>query len=314
VSLEACLPRDLRGPGTAITRVGAGLSGAGVHRVEAAGESYILKVAGEESLDGWRRKLHFQRLAAEAGLAPAIVHVDEGRRAVVSRFVADRSFFALWGNPATRDAALVLLGRMLRRVHDLPLPPGAPTTDSRGLLAALWSGLASFALPAFVGDAVRRALDEDAPASERASVLSHNDVNPTNLLYDGEHLLLFDWETAGSNDPFYDLAAIAVFLRMDDDTCKQLLAVHDGAPVAVLPARFAYDRRFVAALCGTAFLHLARNSGHPGAAGETLASTPPLADFYQRLRAGELAIASADGQWWFGLALVKASVDLSPRR
>src|ERR1041384_6371863 len=113
MSLDDCLPPELRGPATPITRVGAGLSGAGVHRVAAAGESYVLKVADGESLDGWRRKLHIQRLAAAAGLAPRIVHVDEARRAVVSVFVPDRSFFMLWGNPATRDAALALLGRTL---------------------------------------------------------------------------------------------------------------------------------------------------------------------------------------------------------
>jgi thiamine kinase-like enzyme len=48
--------------------------------------------------------------------------------------------------------------------------------------------------------------------------VSHNDVNPTNLVYDGENLLLLDWDTAGSNDPFYDLAAISVYLCMDDDS------------------------------------------------------------------------------------------------
>ena len=104
------------------------------------------------------------------------------------------------------------------------------------------------------------------PASARRSS-SHNDVNPTNLVYDGEKLLLLDWETAGPNDPFYDLAAIAVFLRMDEGTCLRLLAAYDGEPVAELPARFAYNRRLVAVLCGTAFLHLARHGGHAGATG-----------------------------------------------
>ena len=33
MNLEACLPTDLRGPSTTITRVAAGLSGAGVYRI-----------------------------------------------------------------------------------------------------------------------------------------------------------------------------------------------------------------------------------------------------------------------------------------
>lgn len=313
MSLEACLPTNLRGPTTTITRVAEGQSGAGVYRVEASGQAFVLKISSaEEPVAGWRRKVYIQLLAANAGLAPRVVHVDEDRRAVLSAFVVDRSFPAFYGDPRTREAALEQLGQTVRRVHQLPLPPDAEVKDAREFLTGLWSRLApNFALPSFVGDAVQRVLTEEPPARERAPVLSHNDVNPTNLIYDGENLLLLDWETAGPNDPFYDLAAISVFLRMDDPTCQRLLSAYDGEPVATLPARFAYSRRLVAVLCGVVFLHIARHSGHAGATGgETLDSTPSLIDFYQRLRSGSLNLATGEGRWWFGLALVKSSFEL----
>jgi aminoglycoside phosphotransferase (APT) family kinase protein len=310
-TLEEYLPDDLRGPATAIARIAAGLSGAGVYRVETGGRVFVLKISNDsEPLGSWRRKRDIQQLAANAGLAPRIVHVDESRRAVVSDFVVDRSFFAVYGNPSTRDVALAQLGRTLRRVHELPLPSDAATTDPRAILAGMWSALdATGALPTFVGDAVRRELATDAPPCGRATVLSHNDVNPTNLVYDGENFLLLDWDVAAPNDRFYDLAAISVFLRMDEDTCRKLLAAHDDQPVAALPARFAYDRRLVAVLCGTMFLHLAGQNGFAGPADvPILESAPSLGDCYQRMRAGELNPAAADGQWWFGIGLIKDSV------
>lgn len=313
MSLEACLPVELRGPSTTISRIAAGASGAGVYRVEAAGQTYVLKIAGEgEPLEPWRHKLHIQQLAANAGVAPRVIHSDEARRAIVSAFVVDRSFPAFYGDPRTHEAALVKLGEMVRRVHELPLPPGAEAKDPREFLSTLWSAVSpSFALPSFVGDAIQRRLAEDPPARERAPVLSHNDVNPTNLAYDGENLLLLDWETAGPNDSSYDLAAISVFLRMDEAHCLKLLSAYEGAPVSRLPARFAYSRRMVAALCGTAFLNVARSSGHAGATGqETLDSTPSLGEFYQRMRTGALNIMAAEGRWWFGLALIKESLTL----
>lgn len=301
MDLEACLPPDLRSPTTTITRIAAGWSGAGVYRVEAGGQTYVLKIASDAE---WRRKLEILRLAAAAGLAPRVVHVDDARRAVVSAFVVDRSFPAYYLNPGTHDAALVALAQTVRRVHQLPLPDGGGQ-DPRQLLAATWSGLAGFTVPAFVGDAVTRVLAEDPPATERAQVLSHNDVNPTNLVFDGEHLLLLDWDAAGPNDPFYDLATIAVFLRMDEATCLRLLAAYDGQGSPALPARFGYDRRLVAVLCGATFLGFARLGGHAGGDGE-LASTPGLDEVYQRMRSGSLSPATPEGQWWFGLALVKA--------
>ena len=45
-SVEECLPPELRGPATHITRIARGLSGAGVYRVEAGGEAFVLKLAG----------------------------------------------------------------------------------------------------------------------------------------------------------------------------------------------------------------------------------------------------------------------------
>ena len=311
MNLEACLPASLRGAATTITRVAAGLSGAGVYRVDANGQTFAMKVVSEgQPMADWRRKLHIQQLAAEAGLAPRIVHVDDERRVVVSDFVVDRSFAGLYFDPRTRDAALTQLGQTLRRVHELPMPSDTGSSNPRDYLALIWSGLVGrFIVPAFVTAAVTATLAEEPPDSGRALVLSHNDVNPTNLVYDGERVLLLDWETTGPNDPFFDLAAISVFFRMDDASCRHLLSAHDGEPVAALPARFAYDRRVAAVMCGAGFLHLARNNGHVGAAGdETLESTLGLAEFYQQMRTGALSIASGDGQWAFGLALVKAGV------
>jgi len=310
LDLGACLPAELQAPTTTITRVAVGLSGAGVYRVDADGQAFVLKISDEsEPIARWHTTLHIQQLAAEAGVAPRIIHADESRRAMVSAFVVDRSFPMLYFTPATRDAAITLLGRTVRRLHDVPLPPEAEGKSPRESLATIWALLPSSAVPAFVSDAVQRVLAEDPPPADRAAVLSHNDVNPTNLVYDGEHLLLLDWAAAGPNDPYYDLAAVSVFLRMDADTCKALLAAYDGAPPTPLPAGFSYLRRVAALLCGTILLYMARQSGFTGTTGdETLESTLGLADFYQRMRSGSVSLATGEGKWLFGLALVKASL------
>ena len=312
MTLGACLPTDMQGPNTSITRIAAGLSGAGVHRVDVAGQAFVLKIArDDEPLDLWRGRTRVLQLAADAGLAARVIHIDESRRAVLSAFVADRSFPALCMHPRTRESAIALLGRTIRRVHDLPLPPNADAQDPRGLLATTWQMLAAGgAVPSFAGDAVRQALEETAPISERAFVLSHNDVNPTNLVYDGEKLLLLDWDSCGSNDPLWDLASISVFLRMDAETCRALIAAHDGEPAASIPKRFSYNRRLVAVLMGAVFLGLARQHGHTGGNG-ALESAGSLLEFYQRMRAGTISPASAEGQWAFGLALVKEAVAMA---
>lgn len=304
---EACLPEELRRAAPTITPVSVGLSGAGVFRVDAAGQGYVLKIAAEGEPGAWRRTRRILEVAAGAGVAPRVVHVDEARRAILSERVVDRAFPALFANPQTRPRAIELLGATIRRVHALPLPDDAPRLDARALLGTLASSLAGAAVPAFAAEAVARVRAEPPPAPEHAPVLSHNDVNPTNLVFDGGRLVLVDWDMAGVNDPLHDLATVALFLRMDDATCLQLLGAYDGAPPRELPAGFGYRRRLIAATCGAMFLHLAHAAGHAGDATATYDSTLALGDVHARMRAGELDVATADGKWRFGIALIKES-------
>jgi hypothetical protein len=176
--------------------------------------------------------------------------------------------------------------------------------DPRELIAPAQAGLATFAVPSFVRTTIEQVLAETPPPRERPLVTSHNDMNPSNLAFDGERLLLLDWDMAGPNDPFYDLAAVALFTRMDDPTASALIAAYDAAPPAALPAGFVYSRRFIAALCATIFLHLARQAGHAG--GDVSADrAPTLSDVHGLIGIGALAPNTADGAWAFALALVR---------
>ena len=309
MTLEACLPDHLRGPTTTITRIAAGLSGAGVYRVEAAGQAYVLKVAiAGEPIEAWRQSLEIQRRAGDAGVAPRVIHHDEARRAVVSDHVVNRGFVPRLFDPKTRDGAIRQLGDTIRRVHAIPLPADAMPRDPRILIAPMRARLATFAVPNFVRTTIDRVLAETPPPRERPPVTSHNDMNPSNLVFDGERLLLLDWDTAGPNDPFFDLAAVAMFLRMDDPTASALIAAHDDAPPAALPDGFVYARRFVAALCATIFLHVAHHAGHAG--GEIAAGrAPTLLEVYGLVSTGALAPNTADGAWAFALALVRTITD-----
>jgi Ser/Thr protein kinase RdoA (MazF antagonist) len=223
--------------------------------------------------------------------------------------VADRGFPAFYRNPATHADALVALGTTIRRIHALAILADAPARDPREFLAGLWKSVgADFLVPALVAAAVKRALDTFPPPGERTAVLSHNDFNPSNLIYDGAGITVFDWAAAGPGDPFYDLATLAVFLHMDEATWLRLLSAYDGGtPASAIPERLVYTRKLVAVLAGSASLLLARRLKHPGA--DTAAEDAlALGDFYQQMRAGTLRLGTPEGQWAFGLALVKESL------
>jgi predicted Ser/Thr protein kinase len=75
---EDCLPEELKRPETTIAKIAAGMSGAGVYRVEASGRTFVLKIASPNGpLEAWKARTRILGLASEAGLAPLLVHVDE---------------------------------------------------------------------------------------------------------------------------------------------------------------------------------------------------------------------------------------------
>ncbi len=300
---EECLPTSLRG--ASISRIKHGLSGAGVYRVDANGERAVLKVsAANESVEAWRAQLTLQQLAAEAGVAPRVIHHDESRRAVVSEFVADRGFLARMGDPRTRDAAITTLGRLLKRVHSIPLPEGAKWTDPREKFIPQWNALADFAVPGFAREAIEGVLAEEPPPRERPLVLSHNDPNPSNIVFDGQRVLLLDWDSAGPGDASFDLATVALFLRLDDAAASALVAAHDETAPAPLSPYFKYARRLLAAVCGAIAFGLARRAGHVG--GEMREEdAPTLQSVHSAMGAGTLSLATPQGLWAFALALVR---------
>jgi aminoglycoside phosphotransferase len=273
------LPEALRD--RPITRVGVGQSGAGVYAV---GDHHILKVSPTLNLD-------VVRAAAAAGVAPALVHVDEARGAIVMERVADPFPPLMMRDP---QRAISMLGQTLRHVHDLPVPAGE-AADPRGLLASLKLPV----LPPWARTTIDRML-ELRPPPRGALVFSHNDANPSNLAVSGDRVVLLDWDTAGPNDATWDLATVAMFLRLDDGACTALCRAHGGVAV---DDRFVYERRLVAALCGALFITLAKQTFEDRGLS--------MAECHQQMRAGTLALATPEGRWAFGLALVKtAAADL----
>jgi hypothetical protein len=275
MDLAACLPPELRDQ--PITRVGVGQSGAGVYAV---GDHHILKISPAP-------KLAILRAAAAVGVAPKLVHVDEARDAIVMERVADPFPPLLARDP---QHAIALLGRTLRRTHDLPVPSGEPV-DPVGFLAALTLP----ELPAWARATIDRVLVLPPPP-RGALVFSHNDVNPSNLALADDRVVLLDWDTAGPNDATWDLATIAMFLRLRDDDCRSLCDAHGNV---AFDDRFVYERRIVAAMCGALFLTLAKEPfDDPGLS---------IGECHQQMRAGTLALSTPKGRWAFGLALVKAA-------
>jgi aminoglycoside phosphotransferase (APT) family kinase protein len=298
------LPAAVAGTVDEVRFLSSGLSGAGVYGVTCSRGELVLRVQPEPEFGRWDQQLLIMRRAAQAGVAPAILHVDEEERAVVSTRAPGRPLAAALGDPAQRARALDGVVDQLRALHAVSaagVGERDPVAWLRGLTVAqrprpgypAWAG----ELEPIAGE-LAAVLEGD-----RRRVVSHNDLNPGNVVWDGERAWLVDWEVAGLGHPFYDLAALAMFLQLDGAVALGLLAAQEQRPIdSEERATFAALRRLAALLCGLTLLAMVPDLALlPSPA-------PTLAEFYAGLRAGELELGSPRGRGAFALALLRTGL------
>jgi thiamine kinase-like enzyme len=144
-------------------------------------------------------------VAAAAGLAPRIVHIDGASRLLVTEWIDT----AVRSPPLSGAQALAAVARALATLHDLAAPQDLRTLDfanqARQLEDTLPQTPRGDVLREIAVSVFRRLHD----AATRPA-LCHHDLNPSNLLFDpAGRLWLVDWEYAGLGDPHFDLASYA---------------------------------------------------------------------------------------------------------
>jgi len=206
------------------------------YRLRWGGRDCVLRLPGKDTaLLGIDRRAEWAATtaAAAAGVGPEPVAFEPRLGCLVTAFIE--------GRPVTAEelrGRIPELAAALRAIHaGAPLPsvfdPFAIVEDY-GRIAARRGG----AIPPAVAElapAVRE-IRAALAGPEHAPVPCHNDLLTANLLDDGEHLRIVDWEYAGMGDPYFDLANLAVNNGFAEAEDRTLLASYFGTATE---ARFA---------------------------------------------------------------------------
>jgi aminoglycoside phosphotransferase (APT) family kinase protein len=227
---------------TTLAPVGGGASGALIYRVDAGGRSYLLRM---ETRRGPIRNPHqyaCMQTAAEAGVAPPLVHVDAEAGVAIMDFLPSHPLSVYPGGPLSlaRD-----LGRLLARLQGTA--PFPAFVDYLGALDRMLGYVrrSTVFVPGLLDrhyDAFERIRDA-YPWDAASLVSSHNDPNPRNIIFDGHRLWLVDWEMAYRNDPLTDVAIVVDNLAPTPELEDALLHAWLGrAPERALRARLVLMR------------------------------------------------------------------------
>ncbi len=276
----------------AVAPVAGGASGASAFRVEAAGRHYLLRIEGRPNPLRNPHQYRAMRIAAKAGIAPRILHIDEASRVAVIDFIGEQPLENYPGGPRALAQAL---GELLARMQaTTPFPRFVEYPD---IVARLWAHVCRTGL--FAPDVLDAHTEHLAHTREayvrdpQKSVSSHNDPLPRNILFDGKRLWMIDWESAYRNDPLVDVAIMLDNFAPSPELEDVLLQAWLGrAPDRALRERLAPVRALTCLYyAGVLF---SASAAAAAAMGDTDLEAPTLAELQQAIRDGRLKPGAAE--------------------
>jgi hypothetical protein len=232
------------------------------------------------------------QIAAEAGIAPRVWYANVEDRVLITDFVEAR--------PYPQDVA-PLIAAALRRLHALPHFP-----KTVNYFDFINGSIRRFQTAAILPESeteelIRRyaAVQKVYPWNDAELVASHNDLKPQNMLFDGNRILLVDWESAFLNDEYVDLAIAANFFIQDDAQEEEYLKAYFGEPAGEYRrARFYLMRQAISMFYATLLLLEASRAGMSIDADLT---TPDFREFHQDLIADKIDMMKADAKLQYGM-------------
>ncbi len=167
-----------------------------------------------------------QRLAAAAGIAPAIEYADAASGLLITHYVEGRGW-----TPADFAAAAQIdrLGERLQQLHALETEAAGglvdldPVARAREYVAQIVAAAPDerAALERLLVEAERHR--DESGGGTRAPCLVHSDLHGSNLV-DGRALWLIDWEYAALADPLHDVASVLAYHPQAAPFAPRLLA------------------------------------------------------------------------------------------
>jgi thiamine kinase-like enzyme len=214
---------------TAVEQLTSGITNAN-YRVSFGREAFVVRLMGKDTdLLGIDRAAEEEagRAAHAAGVGPEVFAALPVLRALITRFIEGTS---IPQEDLANEETLSSVVRSVKGIHGCP-----PIRSSFPVFRIVeeYQELAverDVAVPAAYTDAHALADQIEAAFSKAPMPLTtcHNDLLNANLLREGDHTWIVDYEYAGMGDPFFDLGNLSINNGLDAEAQELLLRLYFG--------------------------------------------------------------------------------------
>jgi thiamine kinase-like enzyme len=286
-----------------------GRSSALVYKIMVRGKLYLLRLVMEtdQFRDPIRQHISMN-IAAEAGIAPHVYYAEPQDGLSITDFIET---IPLSSHFASQDALLFELVKTIKSIHATPLfPKLVDFLDGIDLFIQQFKALKL--LPDNATEEHFRyysQIQQVYPRHGTDLVSSHNDLNPSNILFDGKKIWIVDWESAFQNDRYADLAIVANFFVLNEAQEEVYLKAYFGDSLdEYQKARFFLMRQVCYMFYAMMLLKLAATLRTPHSILEESMDTPRYREFREQIGSGKISSTSFEGHLLFGKVLLNEAL------
>jgi tRNA A-37 threonylcarbamoyl transferase component Bud32 len=161
-----------------------------------------------------------------------------------------------------------------------------------------------------ISNCIKKALEMEKVLFDVNDIRScHCDLNPVNVLFDGNNYLLVDWQAASPQSFYFDLAYSATwFYFYNEDLCKLFLNSYlEREATQEEKRKFYLMRVFVNIYLGIGFISipLKTNQYFSVIANDVIDQLPPFHEFLQLIGSGKINLSDSLTQQKFGFVFLK---------
>lgn len=168
-----------------------------------------------------------QRLAAESGVAPNIIFVEQNERYVLMEALSVECLADHSVAESLPSSSIDALANALRALHQIDCQPQSQQDFNILAFCELYLRTA--------GEKAQRAhwqlkpLIEEFVSDATPPCFCHNDLVRENCFIGGDQAWFIDWEYADRHNPWFDLAAIVSYSSLSEQQSKAFITAYNPA-------------------------------------------------------------------------------------
>ncbi len=197
-----------------------GYSSSSNYRFDMHSKAYALRVMGfDQPIADREQQIRCMQIASTAGITPKVHYADPQHGFVIMDFVSQKPLKESTDWPET-------VAELLKKLHSLNGAFEPPYQSLFVYMQDLQKRLHSFSLSPILLDYLKNIeITQRLLSKHHTQTSCHNDLNTNNVLFDGNHVYFIDWEAAGLEDPYFDLAMVCT--QMMDESPEACLTEQD---------------------------------------------------------------------------------------